>query len=192
MKAKQRREKRWTRQGRLLSLFGYLLLQTCMSFLRCPEKRRRGTEGWGKGQESGQRKVGQGRDVRYSFCLTLVSCSFFDARTVIREREKEKERKRWVNNSSDQGTPQRKRNRLLHCQPMAIPASSPLNIKHKHNVHIRHFSIRPHRPVWVYVGITTVTTTHRVIYTSLRATTATRPATNKRWINETQSTETIY
>ena len=121
-----------------------------------------------------------------------VSCSFFDARTVISEREKEKERKRWVSNSSDQGTPHRKHNCLLHCQPMAIPASSPLNIKLKHNVHIRHFSIRPHRPVWVYVGITTVTTTHRVIYTSLRATTTTRPATNKRWINETQSTETIY
>ena len=25
-----------------------------LSLLRCPEKRRRGTEGWGKGQESGQ------------------------------------------------------------------------------------------------------------------------------------------
>ena len=52
-----------------------------------------------------------------------------------REREKEKERKRGVSNSSHRGTPQRKRNCLLHCQSMAIPASSPLNIKHKHNVH---------------------------------------------------------
>ena len=138
MKAIQRIEKRWTRQGLLLSLFGYLPLQICMSFLRCPEKRRRGTEGWGKGQESEQRKDGQGGDVRYSFCLTLVSCFLFDARTVIREREKEKERKRWVSNSSDQGTPHRKRNCRLHCQPMAIPASSPLNIKQKHNVHIQY------------------------------------------------------
>ena len=83
--------------------------------------------------------------------------------------EKEKERKRGVSNSSDRGTPQTKRNCLLHCQLMAIPASSPLNMKHKHNVHtIRHFSITgPHRLIWVYVGITTVTTTHRVIYTSL-------------------------
>ena len=91
MKAIQGREKRWARRGRLLSLFGYLPLRICMSLLRCPEKRR-GTEGWGKGQESGQRKDGQGGDVRYSFCLTLVSCPFFDARTVIREREKKKER----------------------------------------------------------------------------------------------------
>ena len=86
-----------------------------------------------------------------------------------RERERERERnKRGVSNSNDRGNPQRKCNCLLHCQPMAIPASSPLNIKHKHNVHaIRHFSIRRHRPIWVSVGITTVTTTHRVIYTSL-------------------------
>ena len=56
-----------------------------------------------------------------------------------REREKEKERKRGVSNSSHQGTPQRKRNCLLHCQSMAIPASSPLNIKHKHNVHTSFF-----------------------------------------------------
>ena len=109
--------------------------------------------------------------------------------------EKEKERKRGVSNSSDRGTPQTKRNCLLHCQLMAIPASSPLNMKHKHNVHtIRHFSITgPHRLIWVYVGITTVTTTHRVIYTSLWATTTrttTRPPTNKKQINETQSTET--
>ncbi len=57
-------------------------------------------------------------------------------------------------------------------------------------MYIHHFSIRPHRPIWVYVGITTVTTTHRVIYTSVWATTTTRPATNKRQIKETQSTET--
>ena len=100
-----------------------------------------------------------------SYCLTLVTCPFFDARNDQRKREK---RKRGVSNSSDRGTPQRKGNCLLHCQPMAMPTSSPLNIKHKHNVNtIRHFTIRPHCPTWVYVGITTVTTTHRVIYTSL-------------------------
>ena len=54
---------------------------------------------------------------------------------MIREREKEKERKSGLSNSSDLGTPQRKRNCLLHCQPMEKPVSSPLNIKHKHNVH---------------------------------------------------------
>ena len=88
--------------------------------------------------------------------MSLLRCPEW----LEREREREKERKRGVSNSSDRGTPQRKRNCLLHCQPMAIPASSPLNIIHKHNVHtIRHYSsIRPHRPIRVYVGITTVTT----------------------------------
>ena len=38
MKAIQRREKRWARRGRLLSLFGCLPLRTCMSLLRCPKK----------------------------------------------------------------------------------------------------------------------------------------------------------
>ena len=49
---------------------------------------------------------------------------------------------------------------------MAIPASSPLNMKHKHNVHtIRHFSITgPHRLIWLYMGITTVTTTDTPSY----------------------------
>ena len=47
------------------------------------------------------------RQVQFLTVSHWVSCSFFDARTVIREREKEKERKRWVSNSSDQGTPHR-------------------------------------------------------------------------------------
>ena len=128
-------------------------------------------------------KVGTSGTV--SHCLTLVSCPFFDA--LNDQRKRDKERKRGVSNASDQGTPQRKHNCLLHCQPMAIPASSPLNIKHKHNVHtICHFSVRPHCPIWVYVGITTVITTNRVIYTLLWATTTTRPSTNRRQINETQ------
>ena len=123
MKAIQGREKRWARQGRLLSLFGCLPLKICMSLLRCPEKRRRWTEGSGKGQESGQRKGGQGGDQpsgTVSHCLTLVSCPFFDARNDQRKTEKERRRrkeKKGVSNSSDRGTPQRKRNCLLHCQP---------------------------------------------------------------------------
>ena len=56
----QGREKRWTKRGHLLSLFGYLPFPIDMSLLRCPEKRRRWTEGSWKGQESGQRKGGQG------------------------------------------------------------------------------------------------------------------------------------
>ena len=53
MKAMQGREKRWTRRGRLLSLFGYLpLVESACPFFDARNKRRRGTEGWGKGQES--------------------------------------------------------------------------------------------------------------------------------------------
>ena len=94
--------------------------------------------------------------------LSLLRCPEWSEK----EREKEEERKRGVSNSSDRGTPQTKRNCLLHCQPMAIPASSPLNMKHRHNVHtIRHFSITgPHRLIWLYMGITTVTTTDTPSY----------------------------
>ena len=67
MKAIQGREKRWAKRGRLLSLFGCLPLRTCMSLLRCPEKRRRGTEGWGRATKVDREKGGQGGDVRYSF-----------------------------------------------------------------------------------------------------------------------------
>ena len=116
--------------------------------------------------------------------LSLLRCPEWSEK----EREKEKERKRGVSNSSDRGTPQTKHNCLLHYQPMAIPASSPLNMKHRHNVHtIRHFSITgpqmmswclmssdaiwhirdttgPHRLIWLYMGITTVTTTDTPSY----------------------------
>ena len=47
--AKERKIEKQKRRGRLLSLFGCLPLRICMSFLRYPEKRRRGTEGWGEG-----------------------------------------------------------------------------------------------------------------------------------------------
>ena len=145
MKAIQGREKRWVRRGRLLSLFGCLPLRICMSLLRCPEKRRRGTEGGGRAKKVDREKVCKaGTSGTVSHGLTLVSCPFFDARNDQRERER-----RGVSNSRDRGTPRRKRNCLLHCQLMAIPASSPLNIKHKHNVHtISHFYITgPHRPI---------------------------------------------
>ena len=99
-----------------------------MSLLRCLEKRRRGTKEWGKGQESGQRKGGQGGDIRYSFSLShigllsLLQCPELSEK----EREREKEIKNRVSNSIDRGTPQR---------TLATPAPSPLNIKLKHNVH---------------------------------------------------------
>ena len=93
MKTIQRREKRWARRGCLLSLFGYLPLRICMSLLRCPEKRRRGTEGWGKAKKVDREKVGKaGMSGTVSHCLTLVSCPFFDARNDQRKREREKER----------------------------------------------------------------------------------------------------
>ena len=54
MKAIQGRERRWTRRGRLLSLFGYLpFVESACPFFDARNKRRRGTEGCGKGQESG-------------------------------------------------------------------------------------------------------------------------------------------
>ena len=46
--------------------------RTACSFFDARNKRRRGTEGWGEGQESGQRKGGQGGDVRYSFSLSHI------------------------------------------------------------------------------------------------------------------------
>ena len=50
----------------------------------------------------------------------------------------------------ENGEPKRIRTELL---PLGIPAFSPLNIKHKYNVHtVHHFSVRPHHPAWVYVG----------------------------------------
>ena len=119
-------------RGRLLSLFGYMPPRTRMSLLRCPEKRRRRTEGWGKSQKVDREKMGKaGTSGTVSHCLTMVSCPFFDARKDQRkrEREKEKERKTGVSNSSDRGTPQRTLS--THGN---IPVSSPLNIKHKHNV----------------------------------------------------------
>ena len=96
MKAKQRREKRWTRRGRLLSLFGYMPPRTCMSLLRCPEKRRRGTEGWGKGHESGQRKCGQGGDVRYSFSLSHIGLLSLLRCPEWSEKKEKRKRKRRV------------------------------------------------------------------------------------------------
>jgi len=113
MKTIQRREKRWARRGCLLSLFGYLPLRICMSLLRCPEKRTRGTEGWGKAKKVDREKVGKaGMSGTVSHCLTLVSCPFFDARNGQRKRErggegKSEKKKKKVSNSSDRGTPQR-------------------------------------------------------------------------------------
>ena len=85
-----------------------------MSLLRCPEKRRRGTEGWGKAKKVDREKVGKaGTSGTVSHCLTLVSCPFFDARNGQRKREREgegkaeKKKKKKVSNSSDRGTPQR-------------------------------------------------------------------------------------
>ena len=66
IKAIQGREKRWTRRGRLLSLFGCLPLRTCMSRLRCPEKRRRGTEvGEGPRKWIENRWARRGRQVQF-------------------------------------------------------------------------------------------------------------------------------
>ena len=130
------------------------------------EKERDRRMGKGPRKWTEKRWARRGRQV-VSHCLTLVSVPSLMS-GMIREREKEKERKRGISNSSSRGTPQIICNCLLRCQPMAMAASSPLNIEHKHNVHtICYFSIRPHRQIWVCVGITTVTTTHRVIYTLL-------------------------
>ena len=93
MKGIQGREKRWARRGRLLSLFGCLPLRICMSLLRCPEKRKRGTEGWGKAKKVDRKKVGMaGTSGTVSHCLTLVSCPFFDTRNDHRERRRRKEK----------------------------------------------------------------------------------------------------
>ena len=84
-----------------------------MSLLRCPKKRRRGTEGWGKAKKVDREKVGKaGTSGTVSHCLTLVSCPFFDARNGQRKRErggegKSEKKKKKVSNSSDRGTPQR-------------------------------------------------------------------------------------
>ena len=60
-----------------------------LSFLRCPEKRRR-TEGWGRAKKVDREKVGKaGTSGTVSHCLTLVSCPFFDARNGQRKREGE-------------------------------------------------------------------------------------------------------
>ena len=58
-----------------------------------------------------------------------------------RETEKEEERESEVSSSSDRRTRQRKHNCLLHWQPMAIPASYLLNIKHKYNVRTQYVTI---------------------------------------------------
>ena len=133
-------EKRWARRGRLLSLFGYLPLWICLSLLRCPEKRRTGTEGWGNGPRKwiAKRWARPGRQVQF---LNVSHWSPVPSSMPGNERVTEKEEsEREVSSSSDRGTRQRKRN-CLHWQPMAIPASSLLNIKHKYNVRTQYVTI---------------------------------------------------
>ena len=66
-----------------------------MSLLRCPEKRRRGTEDGGRAKKVDREKVGKaGTSGTVSHCLTLVSCPFFDARNDQRKREREREGER--------------------------------------------------------------------------------------------------
>ena len=60
----------------------------------------------------------------------------------------EMERKREVALVTGELGKKERSNCLLHWQPMAIPASSPLNIKYT----MHHFSLRPHRPIWVHMG----------------------------------------
>ena len=102
-----------------------------------------GQKDGGRAKRANRKKGGQGGDVRYSFSLShigLLSASSMPGMIRERARRSRRKEKEGVSNSSDRGTPQRKRNCLLHCQPMATPASSPLNIKHKHNVHTSLFS----------------------------------------------------
>ena len=119
MKAVQGREKRWARRGRLLSLFGHLpLVESACPFFNDRNKRRRGTEGGGRPRKWIEKRwARRGRQVQF---LTVSHWS-----PVPSSMLEKKKRKKKVSNSSDRGTPQRKRNCLLHCQPMAIPASSP-------------------------------------------------------------------
>ena len=70
MKAIQGREKRWARR----------------------EERREGQKDWGRAKKVDSKKTGYtGTSGTVSRCLTLVSCPFFDARKL----EREKERRRW-------------------------------------------------------------------------------------------------
>ena len=102
MKAIQGREKRWARRGRLLSLFGCLLLQSNLHVLSSmPGKEKERDRRMGErprksvDRKKEKKKVGKaGTSGTVSQCLTLVSCPFFDARNDQREREREREGKR--------------------------------------------------------------------------------------------------
>ena len=94
MKAMQGREKRWTRRGRLLSLFGYLpLVEPACPFFDARKREGEGQKDGGRAKKVDREKVGKaGTSGTVSHCLTLVSCPFcpfFDARNGQRKREGE-------------------------------------------------------------------------------------------------------
>ena len=90
MKTIQRREKRWARRGCLLSLFGYLPLRICMSLLRCPEKRTRGTEGWGKAKKVDREKVGKARTSAEPVRLSATSNLHVPSSMPGKEKERDR------------------------------------------------------------------------------------------------------
>ena len=93
MKAIQRREKRWARRGRLLSLFGCLPLRTCFPFFDARKREREGQKDGGRAKKVDREKVGKaGTSGTVSHCLTLVFCPFFDARNDQRKRRRRKEK----------------------------------------------------------------------------------------------------
>ena len=136
MKAIQGRKKRCARRGRLLSLFGYLPLRNLHVSSSMLGTRGEGQKDGGRAKKVDREKGGQGGDVRYSFSLSHIGLLSLLPCPEVRERKREREgeKKRSIA-ASDRGTRKRKRNCLLRCQPMAMPASSPLNIKHKYNVY---------------------------------------------------------
>ena len=127
-----------------------------------PGKEKERDRRMGKGPKKWiEKKVGKaGTSDTVSHCLTLVSCPSFDARNDQRKREGEgKKKKKGVSNSSDRGTPQRTLS--THGNTCFFSTKYKTQEQCRYNTSLFYKATSPN------MGITTVTTTHRVIYASL-------------------------